>query len=99
MLLYGSAVISNALMYAGITTASGVYVFSKLPQSVKEVIIKNGFFADVLAAGATFMILGKTLTSLLAATLVGCITSFLVWAAKPFILNNENELVVELEIV
>jgi len=102
--LYGSALVSNAVILAVTTTAGLMFLASKLPKKAQKALVKHSFVTDVTAAVGTYYILGKTVTSLLAAGLVGCMCSMIIWAARPFLLEGEEEgdrpeLVLELEII
>lgn len=99
IILYGSAILANAVVLAAITVTSGAFLFSKLPQEAKKWLLRHGVFADIIAAGITYVMLGKTITALLAAGIVGGLTSLLLWMAKPLVLNEKKDIVIEFELV
>ncbi len=94
--IYGSAIVSNAAILALTTTAGLSFIARKLPKRVQRTLVRHSFMTDASAATATYFVLGKTVTSLLAAGIVGCLTSAIIWAARPYVLDeDEEEFVIE----
>lgn len=94
---YGSALVANAILLAVLTTAGFVITAAKLPRAIMRWLVEHDLIADVVAAIGTYLLLGQTVTSLLAAAIVGIMTDILLWTAKPFILKEDREAVLEIE--
>ena len=78
--------LSNAFALALVTTGGCYAIYSKLPRKVRRFIQKYGLLADMTALVGTYMLLGGTLTALMAGALVGLFTSALLHIA-----NNQED--------
>jgi len=94
LLIFGSALVSNAVILAVATTAGLLFITSKLPHRIKQFLVKHSLITDMSAATATYLILGKNVTSLLAAGFVGCLTSTTLWGLKPLLLKKKKARIV-----
>ena len=73
--------LSNALALALLTTSGFVIVYRKLPRKVRRYIEKYSLVADVAALILVYVLLGGTLTALVAAAMVGLFVSALLHIA------------------
>lgn len=73
--IWGSPLVSNAIILAVATTTGLVFLIKKLPGRIQAFLVRMGFFSDVIAAVLTYWMLGKTLTAMLAAAFVGIFIS------------------------
>ena len=78
--------ISNAFALAILTTAGLVVVYKKLPRKIRRFIEKYHLLADLLALIGVYLLMGQTLTALMAGALAGLFTSVLLHIA-----NNEQD--------
>ena len=76
----------NALALALLTTGGLVIVYRKLPRNIRKYIEKYSLFADMLALIGVYLLMGQTLTALMAGALAGIFTSILLHVA-----NNEDD--------
>lgn len=74
--------ISNAVALAILTTAGLVVVYKKLPRKVRKLVEKYSLFVDVLALIGIYLMLGQTLTALMAGALAGLFISVLLHIAN-----------------
>ena len=74
--------LTSALSLAIATTAAATIVFNKLPRKIRRFLVKHSLFTDFLALISTYLLLGSTLTALMAAALVGLLTSALLHIAN-----------------
>ena len=73
--------IGTALTLAILTTAGFLIIYLKLPQSVKNFIQKHTLMTDGVALVAVYLLLGGTLTALIAASMCGLFISVLLYIA------------------
>lgn len=78
--------LSNALALAILTTAGCIIVYQKLPRKVRRLIEKYSLMTDLVALIAVYMLLGGTLTALVAGAMCGLFVSILLHVA-----NNEED--------
>ena len=78
--------ISNAFALAILTTCGLYVVYKKLPRKVRRLIEKYSLFADILALVGIYLMLGQTLTALMAGALAGLFISVLLHIA-----NNQDD--------
>ena|SRR3990167_2652593 len=95
MVFYGSAIAANAAILAVVTTAGILFFAIKLPTHIQKFLVKHALITDTAAGILTYWMLGKTVTSLLAAGLVGITTSVLIWTVKPLFFQEEISVLVE----
>ena len=74
--------LSSALTLAILTTAGFYVAYSKLPRRVRRWIENHSLLTDTLCLLLTYMLLGGTLTALVAAAMVGLMTSALLYIAN-----------------
>ncbi len=74
--------LSSALALAIMTTAGCVIVYSKLPRKVRRIIEKYSLMTDLVTLVAVYMLLGGTLTALMAGALCGLFVSALLHIAN-----------------
>jgi hypothetical protein len=78
--------ISNAFALAILTTCGLYVVYKKLPRKIRRLIEKYSLFADILALVGIYLMLGQTLTALMAGALAGLFISVLLHIA-----NNQED--------
>lgn len=76
----------NAFVLATITFIGGCVIWSKLPRKVRRWLQKQDLITDVLMLLAAYIVLGGTVTALLAASIVGVMVSACLYVA-----NHEDE--------
>jgi len=96
--VFGSALVANAVILAITSTTGFVFLASKLPRSVQKTLVRYGLLTDILAATATYILFGSTVTALLAASLVGIMTSVIIWTATPYLLEDNHTQSVRIQI-
>jgi hypothetical protein len=96
--LYGSVIVANAALLAVVTTTGILLVSLKLPKQIQKALVKHGLWTDAAAAIGTYTLLGKSVTSLLAAGFVGCMVSALIWVVKPYVVDEEDDDCVQISI-
>ena len=74
--------ITSAISLAVLSTAGFVVVYKKLPRKIRRWISRHGLLADISALFLTYMLLGGTLTALMASALVGLFTSALLYISQ-----------------
>ena len=74
--------IGNALALAILTTSGFLVIYLKLPERIKLFLEKHSLFTDALALITTYVLLGGTLTALIAAALCGLFVSGLLYIAR-----------------
>ena len=74
--------IGTALTLAALTTGGFLAIFYKLPVRLKKFIIKHPLTTDITTLGVAYLILGGTLTALMAAAMSGLFVSALLFFAK-----------------
>lgn len=74
--------IATAVILATITTVGFFAIYMKLPKNVRKYIQKHAFFSDLLALFAIYILLGGTLTALMAAAICGVFISILLYISK-----------------
>ncbi len=74
--------IGTALTLAILTTGGFLAIFYKLPMKLKKFIVKHPLMTDFTALGVAYLILGGTLTALMAAAMSGLFVSALLFLAK-----------------
>jgi hypothetical protein len=72
----------NAFTLAILTTCGFCVAYKKLPRKIRRFIQKHSLLADAIALLLTYMLLGGTLTALVAAAVVGLLTSALLYIAN-----------------
>lgn len=78
--------LSNALALAIATTAGAYMIYSKLPRKVRRFVQKYALMTDLTTLVAVYLLLGGTLTALMAGALCGLFVSMLLHIA-----NNEED--------
>jgi len=78
----------NGLVLATLTTTCFLVVWKKLPRKIRRFIQKQTLLCDAIALLLTYILLGGTLTALVAAAMVGLMVSGLLHIA-----NNEQDFV------
>jgi O-antigen/teichoic acid export membrane protein len=78
--------LGTATSLAVITTGGAYLIYDKLPAKIKKFIVKHSLLSDVLAFIAVYMILGGTLTALIAAAMMGVMVSLMLHIA-----NNKKD--------
>lgn len=78
----GSTLVANAVVLGSVTTIGGILLYLRLPSWLKRLIMRFSVVADVGAAILTYFVFGETATALLAAGIVGCMTSAILWFAS-----------------
>lgn len=79
--------ITTALTLSLLTTGGFLVIYYKLPKSLKKLILKFPLMTDITALAAAYMVLGGTLTALMAAAMSGLSVSILLLIAK----NQERQ--------
>jgi hypothetical protein len=74
--------ITQAISLALLTFTGFFIVYCKLPQRVRNFFQQHNLLTDVLCLLATYALLGTTVTALLAAGVVGLLTSAALWVGK-----------------
>lgn len=74
--------LSNAVALAALTCAGFYMIYNKLPPRMKAVFVKYDLLTDVSALMLTYVLLGGTLTALIASALVSIVVSMLLHVAK-----------------
>lgn len=77
---------SNAVALAFLTTAGCVIVYKKMPRKVRKFIEKYSLMTDLACLIAVYMLLGGTLTALMAGAMCGLLVSVMLHVA-----NNEED--------
>ena len=72
----------NAFTLAVISMTAFGILFNKLPAKVKKFLKKHSLLTDATSLLLTYMLLGGTLTALMAAAMVGVMTSLLLYIAN-----------------
>jgi hypothetical protein len=75
-------VIGTALTLAILTTGGFLAIFYKLPMKLRKLIVKYPLVTDITTLGIAYLILGGTLTALMAAAMSGLLVSILLFFAK-----------------
>jgi len=74
--------LSNAIALAALTCAGFYMIYNKLPPRMKAVFVKYDLLTDVSALMLTYVLLGGTVTALIASALVSIVVSMLLHIAK-----------------
>lgn len=74
--------LSNAVALALLTTAGFIVIYKKLPRKVRRFIEKYSLATDLFALILVYMLLGGTLTALVAGALCGLMISILLYVAN-----------------
>ncbi len=69
--------LSTAFALAILTTTGCMLLYKKLPRRMRKFMEKHALLTDLFALIATYMLLGGTLTALIAAAIVGIMVSVL----------------------
>lgn len=91
----GSTMITNAVVLGSVTTIGGVLLYIRFPAWLRRLIMKWSVVVDVGAAILTYFVFGETATALLAAGLVGCLTSAILWFATQLPCDGLQPVVVD----
>jgi len=67
--------LSNALALSLLSTGGVYLIYKKLPAKVRNFLEKHSLFTDAISFILTYMILGGTLTALIAAAMMGVMVS------------------------
>jgi hypothetical protein len=67
--------ISQAITLSVLTFAGFFIIYGKLPQKIRDFLEQHSLLADALATGGTYVLLGGTLTALLASAMTGLLVS------------------------
>jgi len=81
--------LGTAVSLALLTTTSFYIVYSKLPRKIRRFLEKYHLATDVAALVGTYLLLGQTLTALIAGALVCLLTSALLHIA-----NNQDDFLI-----
>ena len=73
--------INTAVILALLTTAGFLVIYARLPPGIKKIIKKYPLITDAFALLGIYVLLGGTLTALLAAAISGLIISVLLYAS------------------
>lgn len=79
--------ITTAFTLSLLTTGGFLAIYYKLPKRLRSLILKFPLVTDILALGAAYVVLGGTLTALMAAAMSGLSVSVLLLIAK----NQERQ--------
>lgn len=74
--------LSNAFALAVLTTSAFIIVYQKLPRKIRRMIEKYSLVSDLLALIGVYLLLGGTLTALVAGAMVGLFVSVLLHIAN-----------------
>ena len=74
--------IGTALTLSIVTTGGFLAIFYKLPVRLRKLIVKHPLATDITTLGMAYLILGGTLTALMAAAMSGLFISILLFLAK-----------------
>lgn len=74
--------LSNALAISIMVTGSFLFLYQKMPPSVRAFIVKYSIIADVLAMVSTYWMFGGTVTALMAGAMVDLMISALLYIAN-----------------
>lgn len=78
--------LSSAVSLAIATTAGCVIVYQKMPRKIRKFLERHSLMTDLFTLVAVYMLLGGTLTALMAGALCGLFVSALLHIA-----NNEED--------
>lgn len=73
--------LSNAFALALLTTGAVLWIYRKFPHKLRSFIEEHSLLADIVALVLTYLLLGGTLTALVAGAMVGLMTSALLHIA------------------
>lgn len=76
-LVFGSAMLVNAVILGSLTTLGLMLTYIKMPAKFKEFVERHKLLVDIAAAIMTYLTFGSTVTSLIAAAIVGLLTDAL----------------------
>ena len=82
MLQIGAYVIETALLLSLLTTGGFLAIFYKLPKRLRTFIVTHPLITDIATLTFAYIVLGGTLTALIAAAMTGLIISILLYLAK-----------------
>ena len=74
--------IGTALTLATLTTGGFLAIYLKLPPNIRKLIKKHALATDLATLGLAYVLLGGTLTALMAASMSGLFVSVLLFLAK-----------------
>jgi hypothetical protein len=74
--------VTTALTLSLITTGGFLIIYHKLPNGLKKLILKYPLATDITTLGIAYVLLGGTLTALMAAAMSGLLISILLLIAK-----------------
>lgn len=74
--------LSNAFALALLTTGAAIIVYQKMPRKVRKFIEKHSLLTDLMCLIAVYMLLGGTLTALVAGAMCGIFISILLHVAN-----------------
>lgn len=74
--------LSTALALATLTIAGLLVLYGKLPRRIRKLIEKHSLLSDFLALLGIYLLLGGTLTALIAASMCGLMISILLHIAN-----------------
>lgn len=85
--------IFNAIVLAIVTFVGMMLIYMKLPNFIKKIMLKGDILTDIGCAALTYTFLGGTATAIIAAGLVGIMTSMsLAYVKSPQYQNNINDI-------
>ena len=82
--------IFNAIVLSIVTFVGLMLLFTKLPRSIRAMLIRLDFFTDIGAAFLTYLLLGGSATGMIGAGLVGIAVSICLACVKP--VSQENKI-------
>ena len=74
--------LETGLILAILIFGGTFFLWLKLPKWVKNKIVKADFFIDFIASGCVFLLLGATVTALVAGAAVGLLVSLALYFRK-----------------
>ena len=74
--------LTNALTLSLLTTGGFIAIYLKLPNKIKNFIKKHSLVTDIATLGMAYILLGGTLTALIAASMSGLLVSMLLFLSK-----------------
>jgi len=85
--------IQSEWLFAGVVVWFGfLFIFFKLPSSVRSWLVHHALITDLLVTGMVFALHWGTLTGTMAATIAGILTAIFTSCMKPFYRRTNGHL-------